>query len=214
MARAAVTAPARRTLPVRRPARAPLRRAPIAVPRLPTGARLLDGLLRGRAWIALVGVLLVGIVFFNVDLLRVNRQLALTGEKATAIERDNARLDLELSRLSSTERIQRSASQHGMNLPLPGQVHFLRARPAVDARNAARRLSQHRPSSQTPVAAPAPATPTTPTPPQTQTQTQTPATAAPAQPQVQAPAVTTAPTQTAPTTQQQSAPPPAAGTTP
>jgi cell division protein FtsL len=213
MARAAVTAPARRTLPGRRPARAPLRRAPIAVPRLPTGARLLDTLLSGRAWIALVGVLLVGIVFFNVDLLRVNRQLALTGEKTTAVKRKNARLALELASLSSTERIQRSASQHGMSLPLPGQVRFLRARPGLDARNAAKRLSHHTPAATAPAQDPTPAQ---------QPQTGAPAAAAPAQPQTQAqaPATTTpatpttptpTPTQTAPT-QQQSVAPPAAGT--
>ena len=37
---------------------------------------VLDALLAGRGWIALVGVLLVGIVFFNVDLLRMNREIA------------------------------------------------------------------------------------------------------------------------------------------
>lgn len=204
MARAAATAPARRALPARRPARMPLRRAPIAVPRLPTGARLLDSLLRGRAWIALVGVLLVGIVFFNVDLLRVNRQLALTGEKTTAIERQNARLDLELSRLSSTERIQRSAAQRGMVLPLPGQVHFVRARPGADARNAAHRLAQHKPAGRETPAPTAQQQSTTTTP---QQQPSAPAATAPAQTQTQTPAVTTPATPTAPTAQQQSTPP-------
>src|SRR4051812_17113390 len=53
-------------------------------PRLgPVTAGLLDRLLRGRAWVLIVGTLLVGIVFFNVDVLRLNRSIAGTTEHAT-----------------------------------------------------------------------------------------------------------------------------------
>lgn len=192
MARAAATAPARRTLP-RRPARTPLRRVPVSVPRLPTGARLLDSLLRGRAWIALVGVLLVGIVFFNVDLLRVNRQLAITGEKSTAVKRQNAQLELQLAHLSSTERLQTSAAKRGMTMPLPGQVHFIKARPRIDERVAADRLKDWKKQPSQDTAAP--------------TQSQTPAaqpTSTVTQPQAATPTTPTqaAPTQTTPTPQQ------------
>ena len=74
-----------------RPVRRPAARAapPVARPR---GAAVLDRLLPGRLWIGLVFVLLVGIVFFNVDLLRMNRDIAATAEKAATVKRENARL--------------------------------------------------------------------------------------------------------------------------
>jgi cell division protein FtsL len=100
--------------------------APRAVPRAvrARGESVLDSLLRGRAWIALVGLLLVGIVFFNVDLLRLNRSIAVTSEKSEQVSRDNARLRRELAGLGSSERVQKAALQRGLVLPSPGDVRF------------------------------------------------------------------------------------------
>ena len=56
---------------------------PFAARSGPGRAGSLDALLAGRGWIVLVGVLLAGIVFFNVDLLRMNREIAVTAEKST-----------------------------------------------------------------------------------------------------------------------------------
>jgi cell division protein FtsL len=130
------------------PARAPRTRAQGA-PRLlhapaaralrARGASLLDALLHGRGWIGLVGVLLVGIVFLNVSLLELNRGIARTDERSAALESANARLRLIDARLGSTERIQRVAEQRGLVLPAPGDIHYLRLRPRVDGRLAARR---------------------------------------------------------------------------
>src|SRR5919201_4146596 len=89
---------------------------------------LLDRLLRGRAWVLLIGTLLVGIVFFNVDVLRLNRSIATTSEKATALKQENARLLLLESRLASSERIQQSAAADAMVLPAPGEVRYLKVR--------------------------------------------------------------------------------------
>lgn len=112
----------------------------LPAPPLPRGAVVLDALLRGRAWIALVFVLLAGIVFFNVDLLRMNREIALTAERAAEVERENARLRTDLARLGSSERIQRVAAARGLVLPAPGEVRYLRSDPVVDARRAAKRI--------------------------------------------------------------------------
>ena len=71
---------------------------------------LLDALLSGRGWIALVFVLLAGIVFFNVDLLQMNRDIARDAERISTLKRENARLLLEEARLASSERIQESAA--------------------------------------------------------------------------------------------------------
>jgi len=86
---------------------------------------VLDALLQGRAWIALVGILLAGIVFFNVDLLRLNRSIAVTSEKSEQVSRDNARLRREVARLGSSERVQKAALQRGLVLPAPGDVRYL-----------------------------------------------------------------------------------------
>ena len=142
-------APARRTPPARRPA--PVRRrgtaakpAPKPAPKrtLPRGAAVLDALLHGRAWIALVFVLLAGIVFFNVDLLRMNNEIAATTTAAGEMKRDNARLRALTARLGSSERIQAVAAQAGLVLPAPGEVRYLRSNPSVDGASAARRLEE------------------------------------------------------------------------
>jgi cell division protein FtsL len=102
---------------------------------------LLDALLSGRGWIALVFVLLAGIVFFNVDLLQMNRDIARDADRISALKRENARLLLEEARLASSERIQESAAQVGLVLPAPGEVRYLKARPTRDAGLAAKRIS-------------------------------------------------------------------------
>ena len=143
---ARVSAPAPARQPGSRPPRGRARighaGAPrrIAAPALPRGAVVLDALLRGRAWIALVFVLLAGIVFFNVDLLRMNRQIAVTAERAATVKRENARLRTDLARLGSSERIQRVAAERGLVLPAPGEVRYLRSNPPLDARRAAKRI--------------------------------------------------------------------------
>ena len=82
-------------------------------------ARVLDALLSGRGWIALVGLLLAGIVFFNVDLLRMNRDIARTAERSAALGRETASLRRELAGLASSERIQAAAGELGLALPAP-----------------------------------------------------------------------------------------------
>jgi cell division protein FtsL len=131
-AAATVHAPAR-TRPTRRPA--PARRRSGAAARPATRAAaprydfvtILDRLLRGPAYIALVGILLAGIVFFNVDVLELNHGIARTDTHATQLKRENAALTLRLAKLGSSERIQTMALQRGLVLPQPGDVRYLRA---------------------------------------------------------------------------------------
>jgi cell division protein FtsL len=104
-------------------------------------ARMLDALLSGRGWIALVFVLLAGIVFFNVDLLQMNRDIARNAEKISTLKRENARLLLDRARLANSERIQEEAVKLGLVLPAPGEVRYLKARPAEDARRAAKGIA-------------------------------------------------------------------------
>jgi cell division protein FtsL len=143
MARAATApahpAPGRTRPPVRRPPRraSGVHRGPAAVPR---GARVLDALLTGRAWIALVGVLLAGIVFFNVDLLQMNREITQMADKAAEIKRENDRLRHDYARLASSERIQEAAAAVGLVYPAAGEVRYLESNPKLDAHNASKRI--------------------------------------------------------------------------
>jgi cell division protein FtsL len=102
---------------------------------------MLDALLAGRGWIALVFVLLAGIVFFNVDLLQMNREIAGNAEKISTLKRQIARNRLDVARLASSERIQESAAQLGLVLPAPGDVRYLKARPRLDPHQAAKRIT-------------------------------------------------------------------------
>ena len=102
---------------------------------------VLDALLAGRGWIALVFVLLAGIVFFNVDLLQMNRDIAANDQKISALKREIARNRLDVARLASSERIQESAAQMGLVLPAPGDVRYLKAYPGRDGRKAAKRIT-------------------------------------------------------------------------
>lgn len=154
-ARRPVPAPGRRPAPRPGPRRAPARRGAAVV--RPRGAAVLDALLAGRGWIGLVFVLLAGIVFFNVDLLQMNREIASTAEQAGSIKRENARLRGEVARLGSTERIQAVAAEAGLVMPAPGDVRYLRSR-APDGGHAARALAAGESSAPTRAAAQVPET--------------------------------------------------------
>ena len=173
-----------RRIPMPLPPRSPVPKGPPAPPpkrRQPTGALVLDKLLHGRGWIGLVFVLLAGIVFFNVDLLQMNREIARTSDRAAAVKRENARLRGDLARLASSERIQRVAADAGLVLPAPGEVRYLRSRPRRDARTAAERLQAGKLSGP-PVAPLAPARPQGPSGTATPTQPSAPGTGAGAPP--------------------------------
>ena len=141
------TRPAPSRTPATRPKPPPTRRRPAARPESakratrPRGATFLDRLLRGRAWVWLIGTLLAGIVFLNVALLELNDGIARTTRAATALGHENARLRLEAARLGSSERIQRAARARGLVMPAPGDVRYLSPGPD-DGRLAARRITE------------------------------------------------------------------------
>jgi cell division protein FtsL len=149
----AKAAPRRKAMPRRK---ATPRRKPVA---LPLGARLLDTLLSGRIWIGLVGVLLAGIVFFNVDLMRMNREITHMADRAAQLKRENGALREDVAGLASSERIQQEAAKLGLVLPQPSQVRYLKSNPSIDARTASKRII-----APTPTVAPDPTVPETTTP--------------------------------------------------
>jgi cell division protein FtsL len=136
--------PRRRSGATARPRTAPRSRG-VA---LPQGGLvgLLDRVLRGPLYIAIVGVLLAGIVFFNVDVLELNHGIASTDARSAQLKRENAALTLQLAQLGSSERIQSVALARGLVLPQPGDVRYLRAQPG-DAAHALRVMTSPDPSS-------------------------------------------------------------------
>jgi cell division protein FtsL len=115
-------------------------------------ARVLDRLVRGRAWIALVAVALMGIVFMQVSLLKLNAGISRAVTAADTFDRQNSSLREDISKLDSGERIQAVAAKLGMVTPAAGDVHYLDGRGADGARAAA---SIKPPKPVTPSAAPA-----------------------------------------------------------
>ena len=102
--------------------------------------RMVDRLLRGRAWIWLIGIMLGGIVAMQVSLLKLNSGISDSVEAAATLERVNADLETEVARLSSGERIQLAAADEGMVPPPAGDVGYLTARPDTDPGLAVERM--------------------------------------------------------------------------
>ena len=100
-------------------------------------ARVLDRLVRGRAWIAIMAIGLIGIVFMQVSLLKLNAGISRAVTAADTFDRQNSSLREDISKLDSGERIQSVAAKLGMVTPAAGDVHYLDGRGADGARAAA-----------------------------------------------------------------------------
>jgi hypothetical protein len=132
-----------RPLPSAAPAPRPVRRGSTGVferIRAMPDHRAVDGLLRSRAWIWLIGILLGGIVAMQVSLLKLNSGISRAVTTVGTLERQNAGLEASIARLSSGERIRTTAIEEGMVTPSAGAVEFLRSRPQRDGNLAARRM--------------------------------------------------------------------------
>lgn len=141
LAARAATAP---SIPRRRPATTtplPQRIGPIAISagRRLRDSQLVDRLVRGRAWIALIGVLLIGLVGLNVSLLKLNAAAGRNAEWAKLLRVENADLQARVSHLRSGQRIQDVARGMGFVMPAAASVHYLTADPGRDALRAAAR---------------------------------------------------------------------------
>ena len=127
-------------------------------------ARFLDRLVRGRGWIALVGVGLIGIVFLQVSLLNLNAGISGAVTAAETLERQNASLREDISQLDAGDRLADGAAKLGLIMPSAGEVTFLDARGA-DGRRAAAGIRPPKPVATggvaaAPVTAPATSEPT------------------------------------------------------
>jgi hypothetical protein len=137
-----VSGPVPRPRPV--PAGPPLRRGSTGVferIRALPETRLVDGLLRGRVWIWLLGILLGGIVAMQVSLLKLNAGISRAVTTTTTLERANADIEAQNAKLATIERVRDAATAEGMVALQPGDLSYLHARGDRDASLAARRMA-------------------------------------------------------------------------
>jgi hypothetical protein len=117
-------------LPHARPARAP-------APPLPIGQRalafvrglpdhpMLDRLVRGRAWIPFLGVMLAGIVFMQVEELKIGAAFGRAVQQTAVLSTQNQSLLASTGALADTSRIESIATRLGYVMPAPSQTGFL-----------------------------------------------------------------------------------------
>jgi hypothetical protein len=145
-----------------------------AIAREPLGARalafvkalpdhpLLDRVVRGRAWIPLLGVLLAGIVAMQVEVLKLGAGIGRSIAHGTQLASRNELLRASVASLADDQRIERLAAGMGMVMPTPDAVNFLGLRPAGYAQRAATGIHQPNAAAFT-ASLPATTTSTTPT---------------------------------------------------
>jgi cell division protein FtsL len=84
----------------------------------------------GVVWIAVIGVLLAGVVFMNVAVLRLNIRLDQIGRDRTRLRADNAQLASRLSSAQGAARIQALAQKKlGVQPALAQETTYLRLKP-------------------------------------------------------------------------------------
>ena len=103
--------------------------------------RLIDRLIRGRLWIPTLCLLLMGIVFMQVSMLSLNAGIGSAVKQSSALERQNAALRAELSRLVISNSVTDNAAALGMVVPAPGAYHVLNSGDGDAARRAANALT-------------------------------------------------------------------------
>ncbi|MEA2370548.1 MAG: hypothetical protein QOH12_942 [Solirubrobacteraceae bacterium] len=133
--------PARPAARPQRTARPAVRSAPSSAPFTQHVTRvfdhsLLDRLIRGRAWIGLIGFALIGIVAMQVTLLKLNAGIGRSVQRVTVLQRQSSALAAEVAGLSAAERVQSQATGLGMVYAPPNDVRYLHVSPGDAARAA------------------------------------------------------------------------------
>jgi hypothetical protein len=138
-------APARRPAPKRAPANGRPKlavvagRTAVAVSQLPDSG-LVVRMTRGRAWIAVLGVLLVGIVALNVATLSFAASAGKIDEQITSLEQENSMLESREAKYFSTARIRNEGAAAGLAMPTTEDPRPISFEPA-DVATAASRLA-------------------------------------------------------------------------
>ncbi|HET9199016.1 MAG TPA: hypothetical protein VFN92_12280 [Solirubrobacterales bacterium] len=138
-------APARRPAPKRAPATARPKlavaagRTAVAVRQLPDSG-LMVGMTRGRAWIAVLAVLLVGIVALNVATLSFGATAGQVDQQITSLEQEISMLESREAKYFSTARIRNEGATAGLAMPTTEEPTVVEFEPE-DVATAASRLA-------------------------------------------------------------------------
>ncbi|HEV7483433.1 MAG TPA: hypothetical protein VGO13_10080 [Solirubrobacterales bacterium] len=114
-------------------------RTAVAVGQLPDSG-LMVRMTRGRAWIAVLGVLLVGIVTLNVITLSFAASSGKIDEQITALGQENSILGARDAKRTGIGAVRSSAGELGLAMPSSETIHFATAGPD-DIATAAQRLA-------------------------------------------------------------------------
>jgi hypothetical protein len=137
--------PARKPVPRRRPAATQPRlvvtavRTAEAVRQLPDSS-LVVRMTRGRAWIGVLGLLLVGIVALNVATLSFAASAGKIDEQITTLEKENSMLEIREAQRFSTARVRNQGAQLGLAMPNTEEPQVIELGPD-DVATAAGRLA-------------------------------------------------------------------------
>jgi hypothetical protein len=92
---------------------------------------LLDRVVRGRAWIAVLGVMLAGIVAMQIEVLKLGASIGRSLQRGTSLQSRNEQLRASVAELGDGQRIERLAATMGMVMPAPNGVGFLSVGPGL-----------------------------------------------------------------------------------
>jgi hypothetical protein len=105
-------------------------------------SRFLDRLIRGRLWIPLVAAGLMGIVFMQVSMLKLNAGIGRAVQASATLERQNAAMRAELSGQESGSKVEATAKDIGMVAPAPSTTpSYVKVGGATQATEAAQRMT-------------------------------------------------------------------------
>ncbi|MBS1882547.1 MAG: hypothetical protein JSS97_06275 [Actinobacteria bacterium] len=114
-------------------------RAAVAVTQLPESG-LIHRLTRGRAWIGVLGVLLVGIVALNVVTLSFAASAGKVDERNTQLSEENSALQSRMAQKYGQAKLRHEAAQLGLSSQAATEAQIVQARP-TDVAEAAARLA-------------------------------------------------------------------------
>ncbi|MDQ6604970.1 MAG: hypothetical protein M3Z06_00310, partial [Actinomycetota bacterium] len=109
----------------------PLPRRVLAAIRALPDHPLLDRVVRGRTWIAVLGVMLAGIVAMQIEVLKLGASIGRSLQSGTSLQSRNEQLRASVAQLGDDQRIERLAAAMGMVMPAPDGVGFVSVGPAT-----------------------------------------------------------------------------------
>jgi len=92
-----------------------------------SASRLMDRVVRGRVWIGVIALFLIGLVAMQVSLLKLNAGIGRAAQTVSTLDRRNAALRSDITSRSAGDRIQLLAEADGLVMPAPADIRYLTA---------------------------------------------------------------------------------------